>query len=130
MTKTATTTTDAKLFIRCSSVILIAALAFVGKTFAADTGADVRAKTVQFEDLKLSSPAGAEVLLHRIRVAASEVCEQPQGRRDLSQKAKEKSCISASVERAVRQIDNAYLTASYEHLNGRMPVRMAANVQK
>jgi UrcA family protein len=66
-------------------------------------------RVVHFGDLDIGTPAGAKVLYHRIRVAASEVCE-PSVTRDLARVQAAHACIEAAVDKAVKQVNSVELT--------------------
>ena len=53
-----------------------AASAMCGMTAPARADAEaIPAKTVRFDDLDITKPAGAQILYHRIQAAARQVCE-------------------------------------------------------
>jgi UrcA family protein len=67
-------------------------------------------KLVRFSDLDITRPAGAQVLYHRIQAAAGQVCALPISR-TLATLQQEHACIRTAIDKAVRQVDSAQLTA-------------------
>jgi UrcA family protein len=70
---------------------------------------DLQTKTVRFDDLDITKPAGAKVLYHRIQAAAFEVCRGLSSR-EFQLKAKDHACIEQAIDNAVRSVDSAPLT--------------------
>jgi|KBSMisStaDraftv2_1062788.scaffolds.fasta_scaffold39118_2 UrcA family protein len=79
---------------------------------AIDSSGNVLMHKVNFAELDLSRPAGAETLYRRIERAAEEVCAPFTGRQ-LIEKMNRKACIASAVERAVRQVNAPLLTDYY-----------------
>jgi UrcA family protein len=67
-------------------------------------------KVVRFGDLDITKPAGAQVLYRRIRVAAEQVCALPISG-TLVTLQMERACMRTAIDKAVRQVDSAQLTA-------------------
>jgi UrcA family protein len=70
---------------------------------------DPPTKTVRFNDLDISTPAGAKVLYRRIQAAAREVCQQPMST-DLHLVGAERVCRDKAIDNAVRSVNAAALT--------------------
>lgn len=68
--------------------------------------------TVDFADLDLSRPAGAEALYQRLRAAASRVCGDPDARR-LEERVQRGVCREQAIERAVAGIGSRSFSAWY-----------------
>ena len=90
-------------------VALLGAATLVEIARADDFRADVPAKTVGYQDLNLSTPAGVQVLYKRIQVAAKQVCgEVPV--RDVRELRAHQACVNHAVTDAVVTINNQLLT--------------------
>lgn len=77
---------------------------------ARQTPAPVRAVTVRYGDLDLSTERGAQALLARITKAAKSVCPQAVDR-DLGAFLASRRCEREAIARAVRQVDSPRLAA-------------------
>ena len=66
-------------------------------------------KTVQYADLNLSNPKGAERLYWRLQAAAKVVCE-PLNDRNLRRHVKYEACLKEAVTAAVVDINQPLLT--------------------
>ncbi|HLZ74082.1 UrcA family protein [Phenylobacterium sp.] len=80
--------------------------AYAEPVSGAERGASIK---VYFADLNLSDPAGAQVLLQRLRHAATNVCAVVH--RNLDFAGYYDSCISGSVADAVAKLNSPMLTA-------------------
>lgn len=105
------------------SVIFCAlgAAAVLGLTTTA--GADTQTlltKTVKFDDLNISTPAGAKVLYGRIQAAAHEVC--PLGMYSLEMEQAQRTCLKQAIDNAVKGVNSTALT----ELRFGSPVRLAS----
>lgn len=80
--------------------------------YAADYAPAV-STSVQYRDLDLSTPAGAATMLHRIKAAAHRVCDPEPALLSLTEKADWNSCMTFSVNNAVRSLDAPMVTAAY-----------------
>jgi UrcA family protein len=69
----------------------------------------IPAKTVRFDDLDITKPAGAQVLYHRIQAAAQQVCEGYSSR-ELARMAAERACVDRAIDAAVRNVNAVALT--------------------
>jgi UrcA family protein len=101
----------------------VAASALCGMTAPARADAEaIPAKTVRFDDLDITKPAGAQILYHRIQAAAQQVCEGYSSR-DLARMAVERTCVDRAIDAAVRHVNAAALTelrfGSALHLAGK-----------
>jgi UrcA family protein len=67
-------------------------------------------KVVRFGDLDLTTLAGAQVLYRRIQAAAEEVCALPIPG-SLVTREEERACMRTAIDKAVRRVDSAQLTA-------------------
>ena len=75
--------------------------------------------TVKYADLNLSTPSGIAALYQRIERAAVEVCQLPQGTRQLKLETELKACRAAATDRAVGQADLPKLSAMHFAKTGR-----------
>jgi UrcA family protein len=82
---------------------------------------DVPTKTVKFQDLDISKPAGAKALYRRIQAAAREVCTTDT-LMDVHQLGSEQTCIQHAIDKAVKDVDSVALT----NLRFASPVRLAS----
>jgi UrcA family protein len=86
-----------------------AALTVATTSFAAAADVDSPPSvSVRYDDLDLSSAAGANVLYHRISVAARQVCPDLYSR-DLEVVAVGERCYASAVSKAVAEVNNAHL---------------------
>ena len=80
----------------------------------ADESVDrVPVRTVHYSDLNLNTQAGAEVLYHRIRSAAEQVCGDV-GSRQLAESAAARACVDRAVTAGVRTVNSRLLTSIYD----------------
>ncbi len=105
-------------------LVAAAAIAWLGGTVAQAGEPDnsVPHKVVSFHDLNVNSPEGAAVLYQRIKMAAYEVCGNPD-RFDLSE-LKLQICVKDAVSRAIAQVNNPVLTNLYEGKTGKTPAKV------
>jgi len=75
--------------------------------------------TVKYADLNLSSSSGVAALYQRIERAAVEVCQLPQGTRQLKLETELKACRHEAVDRAVGQTNLPKLSAMHFAETGR-----------
>lgn len=103
------------------SLIAAAAISASGSARAADAAqpADPTV-TVQFKDLDTASPAGARVLLRRIRNAAEAACGYAPDNRDIEARTAFDACYSHAVETSVRTLNLPALTAAASGADGRL----------
>jgi UrcA family protein len=66
-------------------------------------------QTVRFADLNIHTAEGAEVLYHRIRAAAEQVCLPPDHYSMLRKALPQ--CVDKAIDEAVKKVDAPYLTA-------------------
>lgn len=97
-----------------AALLLLAGAWQCGGTAAASpppAGGEVRQITVHFNDLNLDQAAGVAALYRRIRLAAEQVCGEPQrpGSRIISPYWA--SCVAQAVAQAVVAVDRPPLTA-------------------
>jgi UrcA family protein len=85
-----------------------AALAATTISFAAPLSDDAPSVTVRYDDLNLSTSAGADALYRRISNAARQVCPSAYSR-DLSVVAASERCQANAVAQAVRAVNNPHL---------------------
>lgn len=69
---------------------------------------------VAFEDLNLSSPTGAAVMLRRINWAAQRACGPTPSIRDMDERKEFKLCVAAATRDAVHNLGSPLVTAMYE----------------
>lgn len=92
--------------------LVLASAGVAGTAHAADSAAVPR-KQVDFGDLDLSRPAGAEALYRRLHAAAVSVCGDVDTR-DLQSRAHRAICREQAMARAVAGIGNPSFAAWYE----------------
>jgi len=71
---------------------------------------DVPSKTVKFQDLDITKPAGAKTLYERIRAAARDVCDLSTSGDPILKPATH-ACIETAIDNAVRKVNAPALTA-------------------
>jgi UrcA family protein len=118
---------DAQMFARFASVLLLGSTFLVGKGFAAQTSAAVPSVTVKFEDLNLNSAAGVKALYKRIHFAAQQVCALPESDINLEVRALELRCSSEAESQAINKVHNNALSAYYAQKTGTQASVMAVN---
>jgi UrcA family protein len=98
-----------------NAAVLLLAGAWQCGAFAATlpAGEDVRRVTVRFDDLNLEQPRGVAALYRRLRLAAEQVCGEPQRPGEAILSADWRACVAQAVERAVGAVDRPALTAYY-----------------
>jgi UrcA family protein len=80
-------------------------------------------KTVHFSDLDISTEAGAQSLLSRIRRAANYVCGGNDRRLQLSRGPGYRACVRDATSKAVADVGNPTVTAMYEGSNVRLATK-------
>jgi UrcA family protein len=93
-------------------------LALLSGASLADT-ATAPMTTVKYADLNLSTSSGLAALYQRIEHAAIEVCELPQGTRQLKLETELKVCRAGAIDRAVGQANLPKLSAMHFARTGR-----------
>jgi UrcA family protein len=96
-----------KIYTAISCFMSTAALCSAVSTTA--EAEDVPSKIVKFNDLDITTPAGAKVLYKRIRAAARDVCELSTGTDPIMSQSN-KVCIDTAIDRAVRKVNAPMLT--------------------
>lgn len=72
-------------------------------------------KTVRFGDLDVSTPAGADALLSRIRTASRTVCSHGyRGRMSLHERRDFDRCVNEAVQEGVQSANSPLVTAAFE----------------
>lgn len=71
---------------------------------------DVPSKTVKFQDLNITTPAGAKTLYGRIRAAARDVCDSSASGDPMLRLAVH-ACMEKAIDNAVRKVNAPALTA-------------------
>jgi UrcA family protein len=107
------------------TVLLVALAAGTTQVALADVfdGAPL-SRQVNYSDLDLSQPAGAQLLYRRLVVAADSVCK-PFDDNEISRKNRFKACVSKALSAAVADVDRPLLTSYYESKGGVPFPRMA-----
>jgi UrcA family protein len=82
--------------------------------------------TVDYSDLDISRPAGAETLMTRLESASKKICGRRPMQVRFEQLEQYLQCRSSVVEDAVRRIDQPVVTMAFENSTGRKPVRLAS----
>ena len=110
-----------KTLILCSALVALATPAFARvQPVAGDP--DVLQTSVSYADLDLTRPAGADVMIARVRRAAQQVCGQElfaehNRARHIS------ACVRTAMDGAFAQLDAPLVTARYAH--AAPPARLA-----
>ena len=78
-------------------------------------------KTVKFDDLNITTAAGAKVLYRRIQTAAVEVCPA-QFSYSLRMEQAQRACVDHAIDNAVKKVNSPALT----ELRFGSPVRLAS----
>jgi UrcA family protein len=93
---------------------------------AADALVNVKTETVNYEDLRLTSPVGVAVLYGRLRIAAERACA-PLDNLQLAGKARYRSCFDDAMAKAVTSVNHPGLTQYYESKRGAAAAATAAS---
>ena len=101
-----------------TAAMLVTVTAITGAT----AGEPPRGETVKFQDLDLTTQAGAETLYSRIHTAAKRVCSRPQ-----AWQLALFACIKQAESNAVAGVNVPSLTALYRAKTGDRTARLAAN---
>jgi len=101
--------------LRAIAVITFAAAMFLGNASYADAQPAPAGKqiAVNYADLNISRPAGAEVLITRMRAAAAQVCGPAPDLRDLVMYRFYRQCIVDTVDRGVASVNAPVVTEVY-----------------
>jgi UrcA family protein len=83
--------------------------------------------SVDYSDLDLGRPAGAQTLMSRLETASKKVCGARPMQVRYGQLKRYLQCRSNAVEVAVRRIDEPTVTLAFENSIGRKPVRLASH---
>jgi len=100
---------------RAVTLITFAAATFLGSASYADTLPVPAGKqiAVNYADLDISRPAGAEALITRMRGAAAQVCGPAPDSRDLVMYPLYRVCVGESVARGVVSVNAPMVTELY-----------------
>jgi UrcA family protein len=108
-----------RTFLARSAAMLVACVLVVSNAVAEEP---VRSETVKFQDLNVSSPAGAEALYNRIHSAAKRVCVQ----NDPVMQAAVLPCLRSAEARAIQLVNLPLLTDYYRKKTGQSPEAIVA----
>lgn len=73
---------------------------------------------ISYADLNLSSSEGAREMMGRIESAARIICGESSTNNDLSERAREHSCVDATMSEAVRSLDAPSVSALSDQRRG------------
>jgi UrcA family protein len=99
--------------------LLAAMLAVLASAVSLADAGPTPVTTVKYADLNLSTSAGVAALYQRIERAAIEVCQLPQGTRQLKLEAELRACRADATDRAVGQANQPKLSAMHFAKTGR-----------
>ena len=102
-----------KSTLRHACVALLCGGFVTGIASAAIPETEARSVTVQYSDLDLTRPEGAQALYRRIEAAAREVCGHADIR-ELRSFREARRCREQAVDEAVRQVNVGALTALHQ----------------
>jgi len=92
---------------------LTAPLAIAAAPAAAQVGGERLQTTINYSDLDLSRPAGADAMLARIKRAASIVCGERSDPVRLTRSKRFRACIAQTMDATVKQVNAPLVTARY-----------------
>ena len=79
------------------------------------THKEVASKVVKFDDLDISTSAGADTLLRRIRAASKTVCgPRNMGKRSMRDKKDHDECLSEATAQAVQNLNAPKVSEAYK----------------
>ena len=81
--------------------------------FALDPAPEPPQVVVRYDDLNLSTEVGAAALLHRLELAARQVCGDSGARQPLTRLRTTQRCDARSLERAIAAVNLPQLTLAY-----------------
>jgi UrcA family protein len=116
-----------KLRIGIITLTAAAALAFAAPAAAAAPGERFEAR-ISYADLDLSGAAGADVLIDRLRSAATANCGARMGRMSLNEHRRIAACSSAFVQKGVVRLENPVVARRYLERGGRLPAVTVASL--
>lgn len=106
--------------------LTLAALAFTGlSTLASAQSTDfagAHSIDVFYGDLNLQHPAGAAVVMRRIRTAAEQVCGGSPDLREVPEKTRFRACVSTVVRNAVADLNAARMSGAASGRRGTIVV--------
>jgi UrcA family protein len=117
--RAATTTQKESEMISFKSIWCAAAMLAIGSASALAEGPQEPMKTVKYADLNLTSQTGVAAFYQRIERAAEEVCQLPQGTRQLKIESEIKACRNEATDRAISQANLPALSAMHFEKTGR-----------
>ena len=112
-----------KTLIFCAALVAIAAPATAGAVQPVNGDSEFPQASVSYADLDLSRPAGADIMVARIRRAARQVCGQELFA-DLDRARTTRACIRHAMDSAIGQVDAPLVTARY--FDAKSPTKLAA----
>jgi UrcA family protein len=101
--------------IRCAAALL----AVMGSAMALAESPQEPMKAVGYSDLNLTTQTGVAALYQRIEHAAADVCQLPQGTRQLKIESEIKVCRKEATDRAISQANLPALTTMHFEKTGR-----------
>lgn len=108
------------------TLIAFSAAALAAFSFANVARADEpRSLTVQFADLDLSKPQGAQTLFNRIKGAAARVCSEHKGGATLRDKQAYAACVDVAMSDAIARVDAPALNEYVANRN-KKPAQVAS----
>jgi UrcA family protein len=115
----AQTAKEARMKTATRSALALSSLALLGLSLpalAAPSRDEIATKVVRFNDLDLSTAAGAQTLYERITAAARSVCRGVEV-------AQARACKARAVEDAVRAVGSPLLSSVHRSTAGRVATR-------
>lgn len=103
-----------KTLIVCAALVAIAVPAAAAGIHPARQDPEVLQTTVSYADLDLNRPAGADVMIARVRRAAQAVCGQGLFA-DLNRTKHTRDCVAAAMDAAFAQVDAPLVTTRFAH---------------
>jgi len=109
------------------AVAFVTAVALAGTVLAQEHhDSSVRSATVHYNDLDLSTTAGAMTLYQRIRGAALTVCEEPSHEGGIDAWRKWNGCFHSAINDAVEKVHSPLLNALYRKSTPEAPAQVTA----
>ncbi|HEX4710659.1 UrcA family protein [Phenylobacterium sp.] len=104
-----------KILILCGALVAIAAPAAAAGVHPMKGDPEVLQMAVSYADLDLSRPAGADVMIARIRRAAALVCDN-ETVAELRRVQQSRACMSEAMNAAFMQLGAPLVTARFAHM--------------
>jgi UrcA family protein len=102
-----------KAYLLCGALLVLAAPATAAEVRPANGDPEVLQTTVGYADLDLNRPAGADVMIARVRRAARSVCRHDELFAKHNQVRRSRACVRQAMTGAFEQLGAQLVTARF-----------------